>query len=104
MCINSRRYVCCSECNVVSNKCEEPSLCPVRPIGTHGSQVMYFFLTIIVQDLHKLSHDLHPYNLSKKENDQWFGGILIQYNCLSNFYKIKLIHDDTEFDTIKAAY
>ena len=60
----------------------------------------------IVEDLHKLPHDLHPSNLSKKENNQWliFGGILSQYNCLSNFYKSKLIHDDTEFDTIEAAY
>ena len=45
-----------------------------------------------VEDLHKLPHDLHPSNMSKKENDQWliFGGILSQYNCLSNFYKRKL--------------
>ena len=27
------RYVCCSECNVVSN---EPALCNLCPIGTHG--------------------------------------------------------------------
>ena len=27
VCINSRRYVCCSECNVVSNECNEPALC-----------------------------------------------------------------------------
>ena len=32
------------------------------------------------------------------------GGILSQYNCLSNFNKSKLIHDDTEFDTIEVAY
>ena len=59
-----------------------------------------------VEDLHKLPRDLHPSNLSKKENDQWliFSSILSQYNCLSNFYKSKLIHDDTEFDTIEAAY
>ena len=25
VCINSRRYVCCSECNVVSNESNEPS-------------------------------------------------------------------------------
>ena len=31
-------------------------------------------------------------------------GILSQYHCLSNFYKSKLIHDDTEFNTIEAAY
>ena len=24
MCFNGRRYVCCSECNVVSNECDEP--------------------------------------------------------------------------------
>ena len=24
VCINSRRYVCCSECDVVSNECNEP--------------------------------------------------------------------------------
>ena len=56
--------------------------------------------------LHKLQHDLHPSNLSKKENDKWliFGGILSHYNCSSNFYKSKLIHDDTEIDTIEAAY
>ena len=27
VCINSRRYVCCSECDVVSNECKEPALC-----------------------------------------------------------------------------
>ena len=27
VCIDGRRYVCCSECNVVSNKCNEPTLC-----------------------------------------------------------------------------
>ena len=27
VCINSRRYVCCSECNVVSNECSEPTSC-----------------------------------------------------------------------------
>ena len=26
VCINGRRYVCCSECYVVSNECDEPTL------------------------------------------------------------------------------
>ena len=26
VCINSRSYVCCSECNVVSNECNDPAL------------------------------------------------------------------------------
>ena len=28
--INRRRYVCCSECNVVSNECNEPTSCLVN--------------------------------------------------------------------------
>ena len=42
VCINDRRYVCCSECNGVSNECNEPTHCLVQPIGTHGGEVMYF--------------------------------------------------------------
>ena len=30
VCINSRRYVCCSECDVVSNECNEPTSCLVQ--------------------------------------------------------------------------
>ena len=40
--INSRRYVCCSECNVVSNECNEPTSCLVQPTGAHCREVMYF--------------------------------------------------------------
>ena len=42
VCINSRRYVCCSECDVVSNECNEPTSCLVQPIGAHSCEVMYF--------------------------------------------------------------
>ena len=42
VCINSRRYVCCSECNVVSNECNEPTSCLVQPFGTHCCEVMCF--------------------------------------------------------------
>ena len=42
VCINGRRYVCCSECNVVSNGCNELTYCIVQPIGMHGGEVMYF--------------------------------------------------------------
>ena len=34
-------YVCCSECNVVSDECNEPPSFLAQPIGTHGSEVMY---------------------------------------------------------------
>ena len=36
VCINSRRYVCCSVCDVVSNEFN------VQPIGAHCCEVMYF--------------------------------------------------------------
>ena len=42
VCINGRMYVCCSECNVVSDECNEPTSCLVQPIGTHCGEVMYF--------------------------------------------------------------
>ena len=31
-----------SECDVVSNECNEPTSRLVQPIGTHGGEVMYF--------------------------------------------------------------
>ena len=40
VCIDGRRYVCCSECNVVSNACNEPTSCLVQLTGTHGGEVM----------------------------------------------------------------
>ena len=42
VCIDGRRYVCCSECNFVSNECDEPTSCLVHPIGVHCCEVMYF--------------------------------------------------------------
>ena len=42
VCINGRRYVCCSECNIASNECNEPTPCLVEPISAHGGEVMYF--------------------------------------------------------------
>ena len=42
VCINGRRYVCCGECYVVSNECDEPTSCLVQPIVAHCWKVMYF--------------------------------------------------------------
>ena len=41
VCINGRRYVSCSECNVVSNECNEPTPCPVQPISSMSWQVLW---------------------------------------------------------------
>ena len=42
VCINGRRYVCCSECNGFSNECNEHTSCLVQPIGTHCVEVKHF--------------------------------------------------------------
>ena len=59
VCIDGRRYVCCSECNGVSNECNEPTSCIVQPIGTHGSEVMYFWCVCFKGELGFPNCDLH---------------------------------------------
>ena len=39
---NGGIYVCCGECCVVSNECDEPTSCLVQPINVHCCEVMYF--------------------------------------------------------------
>ena len=56
VCIDGRRYVCCSECNVVSNDCNEPTSCLVQPIGTHGGE-MYFGCVCFRDELGFLNYD-----------------------------------------------
>ena len=33
VCVNGRKYVCCSACYVVSNECDEPACYLVQPVG-----------------------------------------------------------------------
>ena len=40
VCIDGRRYVRCSECNVVY---DEPTHCLVRSVGAHGGKVIKFW-------------------------------------------------------------
>ena len=42
VCIDGRRYVSCSECNGVSNECNEQTSCNVEHIGSHCCEVMFF--------------------------------------------------------------
>ena len=48
MCINGRRYVCCGECYVVSNECDELTSCLVQSIGAPCCEVMYFVIWSVV--------------------------------------------------------
>ena len=54
VCIDGRMYICCSECNVVSN---EPTSCRVQPIGTHGGEVVYFGCVCFWGDLGFMNYD-----------------------------------------------
>ena len=49
VCIDGRRYVCCSECNVVYNECDEPTSCLVQPIGTHGGEDGLILCLVVLQ-------------------------------------------------------
>ena len=41
VCINGLMYVCCGECYVVSNECDEPTSCFVQHIRVNYCEVMY---------------------------------------------------------------
>ena len=41
VCTAGRRHVSRSECNVVSNECNEPTSRPAQPTGTHDGEAMY---------------------------------------------------------------
>ena len=41
VCNNGRRYVCCGECYVASNECNEPTCCLVQHIVAHCCEVIY---------------------------------------------------------------
>ena len=43
VCVYGRRCVCCGECYVVSNECDEPTSCLVQHIVAHCCEVMYFW-------------------------------------------------------------
>ena len=43
VCINSRRYVCCSECDVVSNECNEPTSLPCATLSVRTDVKLCIF-------------------------------------------------------------
>ena len=57
VCNNRLRYVCCSECNVVSNECYESTSCRVKPMGRHDGEVMYFGCVCFRRELGFLNCD-----------------------------------------------
>ena len=57
VCIDGRIYFCCSECNVVTNECNEPTSCLVLAIGTHGGEVVYFVCVFFRGELGFLNCD-----------------------------------------------
>ena len=57
VCFNGRWYVCCCECNIVSNECKESTSCLVQPIWTHGGEVLYFWCVCFTGELGFLNCD-----------------------------------------------
>ena len=56
--INGRMCVCCSECNVVSNECNEHNSCLVQPIGAHCCEAMYFWCVCFRGEIVLLNCDI----------------------------------------------
>ena len=42
LCVLIVEGMCCSECDVFSNECNEPTSCFVQPIDAQSCEVMYF--------------------------------------------------------------
>ena len=53
VCINGRRYVCCSERYVVANECDEPTHCLVLPINNNHHHHIYSYKQLHVQGTYK---------------------------------------------------
>ena len=51
VCMYGRMCVCCCECNVLYNKCNEVTPCHVQLIDLHGGKIMYFRSFAIVVSL-----------------------------------------------------
>ena len=78
----------------------------VKAVYLNGDVLMINGRDYTIENLHELPKDLHPYQLSCKENGQWtiFGGIHSQYNFLSNYYPSQLTYKDITFDSVEHAY
>ena len=44
VCVYGRWYVCCGDCYVVSNECDEPTFCLVQLIVAYCCDVMYILI------------------------------------------------------------
>ena len=78
--IDGRKYVCCSECNVVSNECNEPTSRLVQHIGVHASEGMYFWCFCFKGELSFLNCD---YICTCVVNNQFELYANLQYNEIS---------------------
>ena len=83
VCIDGRRYVCCIECNVVSNEFNEPSSCIVQPIGTHGGEVMYFGCVCFRGELGFLNCELLEFVFDSVYVDMQYDEISLAFTAVS---------------------
>ena len=91
VCINGRKYVGCSECNAVSNECNEPTSSLVQPIGTHGSEVMYIWCVCFRGELGFLNCD-----------DIWLCVVNRQFELLE--FVFDTVYVDLQYDEISLTF
>ena len=71
----------------------------------NGDVLLINNLAYTMDNINELPKDIHPCNLSYKENDQWliFGEMRSIFNCLSNLYKQDLTFEGVIYDNFKSA-
>ena len=72
----------------------------------NGDVLLINNVAYTMDNIDELPKDIHPYNLSYKENDQWliFGGMHSIFNYLSNYYKQDLTFKGVTYDNLESAY
>ena len=104
---NGRRYVCCGECYVVSDECDEPTSCLVQPIVAHCCEVMYFgcfdcrgelgfpncddvFMCVVNKQFELLEFDFESFYVDSQYDEVSFTCIVV-YVCLSGVCSLVVV-------------
>ena len=72
----------------------------------NGDVLLINNVAYTMDNIDDLPKDIHPNNLSYKENEEWlvFGGMHSIFNCLSNYYKQDLTYKGVTYEDLERAY
>ena len=102
VCINSRRYVCCSECDVVSNECNEPPTCLFDFIVSQNIDVLALIETLLCCGDNDVLNEVLPssYAIPHVNRERSGGGLALIYLKNISFRNIVPSNDITQFELL----